>query len=481
LRFVDRPLVHYGGVELVTEVELNAGTDLYLADHRLDGNLLFPAVFGLEAMAQVAAALTGRTAAPLIEQAEFLRPIVVPREGTTTIRIAAVVTGTDTVDVVIHSDETNFAAEHFRARLRYGDGVVPAGPPDQVPDELTVPLDPAADLYGDLMFQGGRFQRLRAYHRAAARDVDADVAALGDVSWFAGYLPGTLLLGDPGVRDALMHGNQVCVPHGTLLPEGIARIHPAGERLSGDEVLRFCATERSRDGDTYEYDIALRTGTGEVVERWEGLRLRAVRKRDGRGPWVPSLLGSYLERSVDDLFGGRLAVAVHPDGPGHDESVDARRARTAQAAAHAFGRPVEVRHRPDGRPEVDSGQSLSAAHGAGLTLCVAGTGTVGCDLEPVATRSPADWADLLGRHAGLAELVAGELGEPVDAASTRVWTAIECLQKAGLPSDAPLALLRHEGPWAVFSSGELRIATLVTNLRDRVDAVACAILGTGLA
>jgi enediyne polyketide synthase len=62
-----------------------------------------------------------------------------------------------------------------------------------------------------------------------------------------------------------------------------------------------------------------------------------------------------------------------------------------------------------------------------------------------------------------------------------VWTAIECLQKAGLPSDAPLALLRHEGPWAVFSSGELRIATLVTNLRDRVDAVACAILGTGLA
>jgi len=40
-----------------------------------------------------------------------------------------------------------------------------------------VHLDPAADLYGSVLFQGGRFQRLRRYHRAAARDVDADVVA----------------------------------------------------------------------------------------------------------------------------------------------------------------------------------------------------------------------------------------------------------------------------------------------------------------
>jgi enediyne polyketide synthase len=484
LRFLGRPLVYYDGIELVTEVELNAGTDLYLADHRLDGNLLFPAVFGLEAMAQVAGAVTGRTEVPVIEEAEFLQPIVVPPDGTTTIRIAAVVTGNDTVDVAIHSEETNFAAEHFRARLRYGDGDVPDGPPGQVPDgHPAVLLDPAADLYGDLMFQGGRFHRLRTYHRAAARDVDAEVAALDSVGWFASYLPGTLVLGDPGVRDALMHGNQVCVPNATLLPERIARVYPAGGRLSGNALLRFCATERAQEGNSYVYDIVLRNGTGEVVERWEGLRLRAVRVRDGRGPWVPALLGPYLERSVGDLYGGRVAVAVHPDGSdrGHG-SVDARRARTATAAVHVFGRPVRVRYRPDGRPEVDADGSLSAAHGVGVTLCVAGPGTVGCDIEAIRSRSAADWAGLLGRHSGLAELVAAELGEPADTAATRVWTAIECLQKAGQSTEAPLALLPGEhGPWVVFSSGELRIATLATTLRDVVDPVVCAILGNRLA
>ncbi|MFC6930807.1 SDR family NAD(P)-dependent oxidoreductase [Actinomadura yumaensis] len=305
LRFVDRPLVRYHGVELVTEVELNAGTDRYLADHLLDGALLFPAVFGLEAMAQAAAAVTGRRALPVIENAEFVRPVVVPPDASTMIRIAAVVTGDGVVQAAVRSSETGFAADHFRARLRLGGeaaetteatvdgtpggaiGVVRDGPPYQTDDDLpAVPLDPAADLYGSVLFQGRRFQRLRRYHRVAARSVDAEVAAC-EADWFAGFLPDELLLGDPGVRDALMHGNQVCVPDATLLPVRIERLVPGGGGLSAAAgPLRYCATERYRDGDTYVYDIALRTKAGEVVERWDGLHLRAVRKGDGRGPWA---------------------------------------------------------------------------------------------------------------------------------------------------------------------------------------------------
>jgi enediyne polyketide synthase len=97
-------------------------------------------------------------------------------------------------------------------------------------------------------------------------------------------------------------------------------------------------------------------------------------------------------------------------------------------------------------------------------------------------RSPEDWTDLLGCHGRLAELVAAELGEPLDTAGTRVWTAVECLQKAGVATDAPLALQPGErGAWAVFSCGELRVATLVTTLRDHADAVVCAVLGNGQA
>jgi enediyne polyketide synthase len=478
LRFVGAPLVHYHGVELVTDVELNAGTDLYLADHLLDGNLLFPAVFGMEAMAQVGTALTGRSTSPVMEDVEFRRPIVVPTDGSTVIRIAAVVTDDDVVDVAIRSADTGFAVDHFRARLRFGDLVAPDGPPGQVAEGLPmVPLDPARELYGDLLFQGGRFHRLRGYHRVAARDVDVDVAAVDAADWFAGFLPGELLLGDPGLRDSLMHGIQVCVPHATLLPAGIERVHAAGRALAGKGGARYSATERSRDGDTFVYDIAVRNGAGEVVERWVGLRLQAVRKGDGRGPWAPALLGPYLERSLEDLLGARIAVGVEPD-----LAADAtgRRTRTALAAGRVFGGPVEVRYRPDGRPEVDGERSVSAAHAAGVTLCVGGAGTLACDVEAVTERTGSAWAGLLGPQAGLAEQLMRDAGEDRATAGTRVWSAIECLRKAGLPQHSPLtASIPGRDGWLVLACGTLRVATLVTSLRDVADPVVAAILTDG--
>ncbi|MEK8107779.1 polyketide synthase dehydratase domain-containing protein [Micromonospora sp. M12] len=114
--------------------------------------------------------------------------------------------------------------------------------------------------------------------------------------------------------------------------------------------MRYCATERSRDGDTYVYDIVLRTTAGEVVERWEGLRLRAVRKQDGKGLVAP-LLGPYLERALGDVLGARVAVAVEPDGPaepngGSGGHVARRRARARIAARRSTGDPVEVTYRP---------------------------------------------------------------------------------------------------------------------------------------
>ncbi|MGQ5260842.1 SDR family NAD(P)-dependent oxidoreductase [Micromonospora sp. ZYX-F-536] len=485
LRFVDRVLVRYHGVELVAEADLNVGTDRYLADHLLDGNLLFPAVFGMEAMAQVAQAVTGSTVVPVIEDAEFVRPIVVPQQGSTRIRVAAVVTDDDVVRVAIRSEETNFTADHFTATLRLSATEPADGPPDQVDDGGDpVPLSPMEDLYGQLLFQGDRFQRLRRFHRSAARHVDADVEAL-DVDWFAPYAAAELRLGDPGVRDALMHGNQVCVPHATLLPAGVARIHPGGPALAAARALRYCATERSRDGDTYVYDIALRDENGTVVERWEGLRLQAVRKQDGRGPWVAPLLGPFLERAIGDLTGARVAVAVEPDDAHPDDAapgghVARRRARTAVTASRAYGRRVEVNHRPDGRPEVRGEAPMSAAHGAGVTVVVTGAGTVGCDVETVVSRTEQEWSGLLGHHAGLVAQVAKDTGEDADTAATRVWTAVEARHKAGLPPDSPLtvAAVPSDG-WVSFQSGDVRITTFVTALRDLDTPVVFSILTEG--
>ncbi|MEU1969839.1 type I polyketide synthase [Micromonospora sediminicola] len=484
LRFLERPLIRYHKCELVAEVELSPSTDLYLTDHLLDGNLLFPAVFGLEAMAQVASAVTADDGTPVVERAAFLRPIIVPPHGRTRIRIAAVVNDDKTIDVAIRSEETSFAADHFTARLKLERFITPSGPPLPVPAGLPlVPLNPADDLYGDLLFQSGRFERLRAYHRGAARDVEAVVESVANVRWFASFLPDRLLLGDPGVRDAMMHGNQVCVPHATLLPEGVDRIYPAGAAIEEGSCLRYCATETSRDGDTYVYDLVLRDERGRDIERWEGLRLRAVRKQDGTGPWVPALLGPYLERSIGELIDAQVAVNVEPAAEPVVPDVDAlhhRRAQTAVAVDRTLGHHVELTYRPDGMPEINAGPRVSVSHGAGLTTVAAAEGHIGCDVEAVTHRDPQVWDDLLGAHTQLARLISAEVGEGTDLAATRVWTAMECLQKAGKQVRSPLVLLPCDRPgWTMFNAGDARVLTFATNVRGVGTQVVFSILAEG--
>ncbi|HXV92111.1 MAG TPA: SDR family oxidoreductase, partial [Pseudonocardia sp.] len=226
-RFVDRVVVHYPDIELVTEADLSAGSDPYRADHLLDGDLLFPAVLGMEAMTQVASAVTGRESVPVLEGVEFLRPIVVSPGGSTTIRLAALARDAATVDVVVRSGETGFSADHFRARLRFGAPPPSGGEPGAAAQLPPVVVDPSTERYGKLRFQGKRFQRLTGYRRASARHAVAEVAAGPHSDWFAAFLPQQQLLADPGTRDTMMHALQCCVPDATLLPQSIERLHLA--------------------------------------------------------------------------------------------------------------------------------------------------------------------------------------------------------------------------------------------------------------
>ncbi|HEY3867790.1 MAG TPA: type I polyketide synthase [Actinocrinis sp.] len=486
LRFLDRPRVHYPGIELVVDADLSATGDLYLPDHLLDGDLLFPAVFGMEAMAQAGAALTGRSGPPVLEDVEFLRPIVVPPSGSTTIRVAALATGPDTVRAVIRSSDTGFQADHFAATLRYG---VPlpaeAAPRPLAPDAPALPVDPAKDLYGPVLFQGDRFQRLLGYRGLAAKSCTARIDNVRKASWFAGFLPGELVAADPGARDTFMHAIQCCVPDATLLPAGVERLYLADPAaVAADAELTLHAAERLRDGDTYTYDLDIRDPAGALVERWEGLRLQAVRKLDGSGPWLPSLLGPYLERRTEPVLGTQLRCVVWPDAeePGAGKGVAARRRQTAAALGWLLGPDTAVRYRPDGMPEVDTGVPVSSAHGAGVTFAVAcGSGLVACDVEEAAERTEQQWADLLGPDGlALARLMAAEGGESLEVAATRVWGAGECLRKAG----RAMVGLTVAGParpesWTVLRAGPALIATFPTRLRGAVDPVVFAMLTEG--
>jgi len=289
------------------------------------------------------------------------------------------------------------------------------------------------------------------------------------------------VLADPGTRDAMMHSIQCCVPDATLLPAGIEKLYLADpERVRSQDAVTLHGRERSRDGDTYVWDVDVRDGAGSLVERWAGLTLRAVRKQDGSGPWTPTLLGPYVERRTPAVLPAALRVVIRPDGPGEDGGLATRRRQTAEAVGWMLGGEAGLRYRPDGKPEASGGFAVSAAHGAGVTLAVAGRGVaVACDIEAAAERTETEWADLLG-PAGveLAALIAAESGEAPAAAATRVWGALETLAKTGRARGADLVAdgaARDDG-WVLLRSGRARIATFATALRDRSEPVVLTLL-----
>ena len=489
LRFLERPRVFVPGVELVVDSEVSAETDPHLADHVFRGEPLFAAVLGLEAMAQAVRALTGSEGPPTFERVEWLRPIVVPAGTATTVRLAALVREPGLVEVVVRESATRFAVDHFRALCRVGDGAgtsanqrsAPTPTNGQVARESAANvngafvLDPHRELYGPLLFHRGRFQRLAGYRELSATTCVADLSMDGAASWFQPALPAELLLGDPGARDAAIHGIQACIPHALLLPVGAERISCA--RLPAAEPLSFRARERERRGTELVYDLEILGHDGVVRERWEGLRLRAVDRPPAPAAWHAALLGPHVERRLADLLpGGALRVALAPAAAN-----GARDEGASQAIVQRLlGERAMLRHRPDGKPEALDGWQLSLSHAPGLLLAVAGERAVGCDLEPVVARPPELWRQLLGEEGyRLVEALAAR-GETRDAAATRVWAAGESLVKAGSPPGAPLVLdepgeATSDG-WVLLRSGRLRIGTLVAPLRDLAGLAALAVL-----
>jgi enediyne polyketide synthase len=473
LRFLDRPRVFYPGIELVLDVEISNDTDPYLADHEFHGERLFPAVMGLEAMGQVAMALAERDELPVFEDVRLERPVVVPEGRSVTIRLAALAHSRDRIEVVLRTSSSGFAADCFRAVCRF-DLPRPAAPSlEPATDQPLLPLVPKDDLYGPVCFQQGRFQRVRSYHYLRAGECRAEIGPDGSTAWFGRYLPSDLRMGDPAVRDAAMHGIQACIPHATILPTGVDRLY-AGS-IDRTQPCFLAARERSRQGNDFVYDLELVDATGALVERWEGLRLRAVERLVAPTAWQVPLLGPYVERRLQELLPGTAPNVW----------IEAAGASSYEVLGKLLGSPgqrgeVPLSRRGDGKPQVLGGPEVSVSHGGDLILAIAGDGQLGCDLEPVEHRDAELWRDLLGLERGrLAEHIARSRQEDPDVAATRVWTAAECLKKASVLQDAPLvlgAVASGEGAdgWVLLRSGAFTVATFVGPVAGEARPVALA-------
>jgi len=442
-RFLTDVRVHYPGVELVVDSHLDLGHDPYLNDHRIDRLAVLPAVVGLEAMAQAATALAGKplqTACAI----ELDRPVIVPDDGTRTIRVCALHRDDaieDAIETVLRSEETDYRVDHFRAQFLLHDAAPPAAP--IIPDGGT--LIPPEDLYGPLYFHTGRFRRVQTLCAPTARSCRAQISAHDDGEWFAGT-HSELLLGNPGVNDATLHVLQACVPHRRLLPVGCD--HLIITPHSGGGVLELRAAERHAANGVYLWDAAALDSSNQPMITWSGLRLRDVGPLHRAEPWPMQLLVVYLERCATALgLDAQLQVTVTRDGvrgTGHGQALD----------------------------------QVSRSHLGELTLSVRGAGLVACDWQDVVDRSTEEWRRLLGPElAALAAQVRLACAEAESATASRLWTALECLSKVGHSPNAPLVLGGvYDGGWVLLRGGEYLIASTIAPIVGVRGPVAIAIL-----
>ena len=253
--------VFYPGIELVAEATLHEGSDPYLEDHVLEGAALFPAVLGLEAMAQAICALAG-SGSLVLERVRFDRPIVAGSDGLRG-RIAGLHELDGSIRAVLRSEETGFQADHFSASghlERWSPGV-----PCHVGPELqSLALD-SDDLYHTMLFHAGRFRRVAGYNALSAKNCVAVISARSDTRWFPFREADDFILGDPAVRDAAMHALQACIPHRRVLPVAVERIW-LGQLLS-DREYTVCGEQISQEPDLFVFDVEIRDEKGILVER----------------------------------------------------------------------------------------------------------------------------------------------------------------------------------------------------------------------
>ena len=466
MRFLEHSRVYHPGIELITDAELSSDSDPYVTEHAFQGEQLLPAVMGMEAMAQVAKALEQSEFLPGFKNLRFDHPIVIPRDKSVTIRVAALRRQPGIISIAVRCSSTGFKVDHFTGECVFAEKQTRADAPVvSGANHQLLALDPQRHLYGRILFHRGRFARIAAYE---ALHSDVSIARLNPPAsspWFARHLPQELVMGDAASRDAALHSIQACIPHKTILPVGIDQVTTYADWTR--TAARVHAVERISDGDNFVYDLRIEDAEGKLCEYWEGLHLRAVAEIDTKDSWPLPLLVPYLERKAAQIVPGstiKIALVCAPK--------EKQKAAISNSIRDLFGAEAVLAHRPDGKPEIIGANSahpyISISHADDITLLVSASQNGGCDLEKIVYRDARCWEQLLGTEEfALAKLLADEAKAPFDIAATQIWALKESLRKAGASFGQTMSFKSCSSDgWASFSRGKFTAATFPAKIKD---------------
>ncbi|MBG1269561.1 type I polyketide synthase [Nostoc sp. WHI] len=513
LKFLERILLCEPGVEIVARAHLSLERDSYLLDHLYKGSYLFPTVFGLEAMAQAVAYVTQQPSFPAIriEDVRLERPIVVDPDKGVDIEIRAEVpeqefkNSLQRVYVTIKTEQTGFAINHFSATFVLG---VEKNPPKEYIKLPEAPLDiePQADLYSWLLFQGSSFQRLQQIYTLNSREcvfrTQINSFSVGGKQDSLNRAQGPFWLGDPYCRDSLLQVGQLVIPQDICLPIHIDSIDIY---QPNDDVSSYIGITKpqGREGKQYNNSVFATTPDGQLVERLNGYQLRILEHRKDN-PTVEELADPsqrdewILRRKLSNqaqLFrvaAPEVSLAYFPRI--HALSATERHERELPLFHKTIGQllrsnsnlipEIQIKWTKSGKPMVDGledqGVEVSLSHEERVCICVAGRGPQGCDIESVTHRTREDWTALLSnsRDGLMQQLLSSK--SSVAHAGTRIWTAVEALRKAIEAKTINLVIDRIEGDSVLFldtaSNGQLKVLTFPVRLtRDFEKMVALVV------
>jgi len=509
-RFLEQPLHITPGVESVFRVNLTFDKDPYIEDHKFEGSYLFPAVFGLEAMAQTIAHVTGIDdfSRVRIENIQLTRPITVDPEVGTDILVWAEVdvqitdSGLTIVRAGIYQPGIGVDSDSFSATFFLG--LHNKRPTYQIClPEKPLGIKPVSDLYcNTLFFQGPRFQRIKTIWSLESDNYTATSSFTTDkkskketVSLaFSDSIYKKMILGDAFFRDSLLQSAAILVPQGTYLPVFIDRldIYPDKTVETESSTINLVAKVEllSKDEKEIKTFVVASKPDGTVLERLEGYRLRFLSHNDDY-PTVadlvdPDMRDSHLVQTALKHWARTLNIQV-PHAriaylPGmHSLSRKSRHqlelpliSKTVRQAIEATSTPAEnfeIQWHASGRPVVTARERLdlevSLSHDDRLCLVIAGKGLQGCDISEIISKSREGWIEILGKdYSSLLEsLTDGE--DSLDRAGIRIWSCLEAIHKTGRNGDSDLKIIEKFNDAILFETKQKKenLAVLTFPLR----------------
>jgi 3-hydroxymyristoyl/3-hydroxydecanoyl-(acyl carrier protein) dehydratase/acyl-CoA thioesterase FadM len=299
--FLERIQSQQIDVETIARCYLNFENHPYLLDHNYKGAMILPTVFGLEAMAQAVLATLSpkgrneifQNKIPwIIENIKLTRPIPVGPKGIEIEIYAEVLESlpgsTETrITCGIRCATTGFAHDHFKAEFVInnssthlkGQQIIPIPLPkggDGHYITQDIGIRPLEVLYGSILFQGPRFQRIKNIYY-----LQSDNESHGKTVLFSHSDPDAepaFILGDPYFRDSLLQSAQLIIPQNQCLPIEIARIEifPQPSSLTPKLIV----TEVNKcSAKAYLAEIEVLDGQGNLLQRLNGYRLQFLEKK----------------------------------------------------------------------------------------------------------------------------------------------------------------------------------------------------------